>query len=74
MNGRRRPDGYHGPVSEGDYYRDAAGKWWARPPNSDLGVLDHEVEEHDDGTITVSPSIAGDAWHGYLRRGEWSEA
>ena len=35
--------------------------------------------EHDDGTITVSPSIlmtsdnpAG-AWHGYLERGVWQE-
>jgi hypothetical protein len=38
-----------------------------------LGTL-HTVEEHEDGTITVSPSIdmsqrKPGAWHGWLRRG-----
>jgi hypothetical protein len=41
----------------------------------------HDVIEHEDGTITVSPSILitgyeGDhqvQWHGYLERGRWRE-
>ena len=37
----------------------------------------HDVKEHPDGTITVSPSIlvtdyAG-SWHGYLEKGVWRE-
>jgi hypothetical protein len=35
----------------------------------------HEVTEHEDGTISVSPSIlindGRSEWHGYLRRGVW---
>jgi hypothetical protein len=36
----------------------------------------HSVTEHDDGTITVSPSILDDGrsvWHGYLERGAWRQ-
>jgi hypothetical protein len=38
----------------------------------------HDVVEHEDGTITVSPSILvtqgeGRQWHGYLERGIWRE-
>ena len=68
-------------MQPGDYGKDADGDWWARPPGGDvsMGCLTrHEVTEHDDGTITVSPSIEitqppkGD-WHGYLERGGWRE-
>jgi len=37
----------------------------------------HRVIEHEDGTITVSPSILcsqghnGFTWHGYLEHGRW---
>lgn len=42
-------------------------------------LSNHKVIEHDDGTITVEPSILitvfeGDKrinWHGYLQRGVW---
>ena len=58
--------------------------WYACTPNGMLGNLAaHEVTEHEDGTITVSPSILvtssdskGNAhvrWHGYLERGYWRE-
>lgn len=53
--------------------------WYACTPNGHLGNLaNHEVVEHEDGTITVSPSILvggdrGDDWHGYLERGIWRE-
>lgn len=59
--------------AEGDYGRHPNGTWYARPPGSHAGNLSsHEVVEHEDGTITVSPSILM-AWHGYLERGVWRE-
>ena len=60
--------------------------WWGRPPGTpDNGggcLVRHDVTEHNDGTVTVSPSIlisstwAGEPWqwHGYLEAGEWREA
>lgn len=74
MQGRRLPDGGHPPMREGDYWRDEGGTWWVRPPRSGAGTIeDHEVIEHTDDTITVSPSIDAGTWHGYLRRGVWEE-
>ena len=39
------------------------------------GLENHDVTEHEDGTITVSPSILitgeGGSWHGYLELGVW---
>jgi hypothetical protein len=63
----------------GAYMRGADGKWMVKTPNGHLGNLgNHEVEEHEDGTITVLPSIlvsdnTGELYHGFLRRGGWSE-
>jgi hypothetical protein len=41
----------------------------------------HEVEVHDDGTISVMPRpgnsnsiLSPRGWHGYIDRGEWSRA
>lgn len=51
--------------------------WNLRTPNGIAGALvDHEVTENEDNTITVSPSIlvTGEReWHGYLERGVWRE-
>lgn len=67
------------------------GLWYACAPdpvpNDNPHCLDkyyanlsaHDIVEHDDGTITVSPSIkitvsCGDKeliWHGYLKHGVW---
>jgi len=51
--------------------------WYGTTPNGLLGCLTkHNITEHDDGTISVSPSIlmTGDRqWHGYLIRGVWKE-
>lgn len=61
------------------------GVWIAITPNDLAANLGrHEVKEHEDGTITVAPSIecwgrrtkeeakaAGAYWHGFLERGEW---
>ena len=69
----------------GDYGQDRLdGKWYARPPTDPdqhmTGCLSaHEVVEHEDGTITVSPSIlitghdndCAVQWHGYLEKGVW---
>lgn len=81
------------PVCRGDgeqFTEEEKGKWWAQPywmccsPNGHAGTLSaHKVVEHEDGTITVSPSIkistsrdGGktmiELWHGWLRRGVWS--
>jgi hypothetical protein len=67
-------------LAEGDYGREANGRWVVRPPGQPAGELfEHQVEEHEDGTITVSPSImlrlgTGRNWHGYLERGVWRDA
>jgi hypothetical protein len=60
-------------LSEGRHWA-----WYIRDPNGDASSIHrehHAVAEHDDGSITVSPSIVvthGGRWHGYLRRGIWS--
>lgn len=64
----------------GDYGKGSDGVWYARPPG-DVGMgslADHEVTEHEDGTITVKPSIWIDQpnigkWHGFLKKGVWEE-
>lgn len=55
--------------------------WWeVREPGGHACSLNpsvHTITEHEDGMITVSPSIVitgpnGDQlWHGYLERGVW---
>lgn len=53
--------------------------WFCCTPSGDHGnLMLHTVTEHEDKTITVSPSIRifdgeGDRWHGYLERGVWRE-
>lgn len=65
----------------GDYAKDESTGWWfIRAPKGSLGTLrQHTFEEHEDGSITVSPSIVIDTpgiayWHGWLERGVWREA
>ena len=79
MTGRRiYPDGDGNlRLAEGDYGKDGRGVWVCRPPGSHAGGLpNHTITEHEDGTITVSPSIlfnepGAPGWHGYLERGVW---
>ena len=84
MQGARRwaPDGDATRLDyqPGDYAKDEATGWWFfYTPNGLPGTLrDHGVQEHEDGTITVSPSILVrgpglDGWHGFLERGVWRE-
>lgn len=83
-NGRRVYANARGELwlAAGDYGMDPRdGHWKARPPGGKISSGDlsqHEVTEHPDGTITVSPSILVEqppigAWHGYLERGVWRE-
>lgn len=81
MQGRRVYPNEDGQLllAEGDYgLDDRTRHWMARPPGNHTGDLSqHEVTEHDDGTISVSPSILIDdgrnKWHGYLEKGVWRE-
>lgn len=78
MKGTRRdnPDG-HLP-NAGEYGKDQRGEWFAMTPNGYLANLSaHTVVEHEDGTLTVQPSISvklpggTELWHGFLRGGVW---
>lgn len=66
-------------LQAGEYAKwDKDGNWYCVPPGTDLtaNLAAHKIEEHEDGTITVSPSIlVGDgklSWHGWITRGGWS--
>lgn len=75
-------------LQPGEYVRwldadaDDDGAWYAHCPGPGHLVANlarHTIMEHDDGTITVVPSIlcgngsAGNKWHGFLERGVWRE-
>ena len=71
------------PVPESGDYCKIDGECMVVAPTSKAwgSISEHKVEEHEDGTITVSPSIlrtwgdGGDnSYHGYLKRGEWTES
>jgi hypothetical protein len=71
----------------GDYWQEHDGSWviWI-PGTTFIGCIGepysrHTITEHEDGTITISPSILIDAsvhptirWHGFLERGIWRQA
>ncbi len=69
-------------MMKGDYGRLASGEWMCVTPNGHMGNLTaHEVTEHKDGTITVSPSILVtsrengkdvEIYHGWLKEGVWT--
>jgi hypothetical protein len=51
--------------------------WYIVCPNGDVCTIrdSHQVDEHENGTITVSPSIVaphGGCWHGWLKHGVWT--
>ena len=68
-------------LEPGDYAKMPQGFYMARVPGPQFhtGSLEgHTITEHDDGTITVSPSILHTepnvgVWHGFLERGVWRE-
>lgn len=64
------------------YYKTTDGIWYLFLPGCGLGNLaGHTVIEHEDGTISVTPSILVDGFesgeqvtkHGYLTRGVWKD-
>lgn len=75
----RITDGNPFDLAPGDYMLTAQRVLWLRTPNGALGRITAppwtSIEEHEDGTITVDPSIeihgGGDVpyWHGHLVRG-----
>jgi hypothetical protein len=81
MIGRRVHNKEPHELQPGDYGRWAIDAYWyAVPPGTDLlaGLAWHTVTEHEDGTITVSPSTLVQQpnaeppqWHGFLERGVW---
>lgn len=50
--------------------------WYIRDPDGGIGTIrSHTVTEHEDGTITVAPSIvAPGGYHGWLEHGVWRRA
>lgn len=69
MQATRLPDGFdcttpaltalgYTTIPRGSYWKDTAGTWSVYTPNGRLGsIAKHTVIEHEDGTVTVSPSI-----------------
>lgn len=62
----------------GQYGKDVNGEWvGCTPEGFHCNLSRHDVAEHEDGTITVSPSILVTShegqWHGYLRKGQWEK-
>ena len=64
----------------GDFFHwkdDRNDMWMAITPNDHhCNLKNHTIVEHEDGTITVSPSIRvsdqnGELWHGFLEKGVW---
>lgn len=89
MVGHRRPDGSAlADAQPGDYWKlsvsaapDFAARrghgwlWCVCDPTGSLWSLgpSHWVEEHTDGTISVSPSLWDyESYHGHLTDGVWS--
>lgn len=79
--GRRNDVRLH-EMEPGDYgfahYGGTTSMWCCRAPNGMGGNLNgHTITEHEDGTITVEPSIlvtrgqTEERYHGFLRRGVW---
>ena len=81
MQGRRieSPFAANG-AKPGDYYLYPEHGWCGVAPNGNpVGLRNHAVTEHEDGTISVAPSILAYAnvehpeWHGHLEHGVWRE-
>lgn len=78
----KRVDSYSDRLPSVACYWQEADAWFLLLPDEVTGAIlanlaSHTVEEHEDGTISVTPSIK--VWddrvtrHGYLTRGVWTE-
>lgn len=82
MIGRRLPDDFSArpnfswdDTKAGDYWK-LGDQWFLVSPEGEFGGTDTRwtVVEHEDGTITISPSVFFNSprgWHGFLQRGIW---
>jgi hypothetical protein len=70
------PLGAYMKVLHGDGQDGSRAFWYIKDPTGELGTIGpshHQVVEHADGTITVTPAILKPGgWHGFLRAGVWS--
>lgn len=82
MQGRRLPDSLDKSCPDlqpGDYAKIEGIGWYCMTPTGEAGNLArHTVEEHTDGTITVTPSIlisrdGQELWHGFPQKGIWKQ-
>ena len=85
MQAKRRDDETEGHLLQpGEYccrgFAEDRPYFMACTPDGRLANLSqHRVEQHDDGTITVIPSILvkggsdDGSWHGYLERDVWRQ-
>jgi len=80
LQGKRIYEGF--PNNPGEYMKGEDGRWEFCLPTGIHGAINSKawkIAEHDDGTITVSPSILTTChnheydWHGFLERGIWRE-
>lgn len=79
--GRRIYEGF--PNNPGEYAKAENGDWILCLPTGIHGTINDKtwkITEHEDGTITVSPSIYTKSpnhpqydWHGFLEKGIWRE-
>ena len=64
-------------MKPGDYFKLSSGEFIIQTPNGLVAsIRNHKIIEHEDGTITASPSIlitGTGRWHGFLERGIWRE-
>lgn len=63
------------PAGQSSYGVDKDGRWWFKHKDEHAGTLfgTHVVTEHEDGTISVTPSIVGVGIHGYITHGVWRD-
>jgi len=82
MQGKRIYEGF--PQNPGEYMKDEEhNRWVFCLPNGIHGAINTktwQITEHEDGTLTVSPSILTTvsnnpqySWHGFLEHGIWRE-
>jgi hypothetical protein len=85
----RQPDETpHTELRPGDYCRTGGTAWGFRTPNGIYFAIDtadprcHALAEHEDGSVTLSPSVAcspgscgvAEGYHGHIERGVWRDA
>jgi hypothetical protein len=84
IHGTRLVDGVFAddPFRPGSYGRVNVQNHWewrgCTPNGHTCNLSAHEVIEHDDGSISVKPSIRvsmsdKEVWHGYLEQGNWKQ-